>query len=167
MLMAGMLLFSETNIAQNRVISEIITRPDLNRQQMYKAAKDWYHLVYNHSTADIIIEENEEKGKMLYKLWNRHSYAYNGSGDITCTIEILVKDGKVKFTIQDITHQFDDGSRPSLFSIKERYNINEADGKMKKKAFEDVLPEIESLCDGFKESFINHIKDYRLKNLNW
>ncbi len=161
MLLAVMLLVTGTSMAQNRVITEEVGRADLNKSQMYQAAKDWYHRVYNHSIEDIIIEENEDKGKMLYKLWNRHSFAYNGAGDIVCTIEILAKDGKVKFTIQDITHEFDDKSRPSLFSIKEKYDMNDASKKNEKKAIEDVLPEIEGLCDNMKQSFVKHIMNYR------
>lgn len=167
-LLLGLIVCYSLSIhSQNKVLKQIIERPDLNKEQIYNAAKEWYHLEYNHSIEDIIIEENEEKGKLLYKIWNRHSATYNGSGTITCIIEITVKNGKTKFIMQDITHKLDDVTRPSMYSIQEQYDLKKGEHRFMKRNIEQILPEIEEMCEGIKKSFVEYINNYKPKSFDW
>ena len=153
--------------AQNKYVVQIVERPNLDKQQLYEAAKRWYHLAYDHYLEDMVIAENESSGILLYKLYKRHSFKYNGDGMLAATVEISVKNGKAKFVVEDITHRYTDQTRPSLWSIREFYDPDEDRSKFERHALKDVLPEAEAWIDHLCGSFKKYVANYQQENLDW
>ncbi len=153
--------------AQNKYVVNILERPDLNKQQLYEASKRWYHLACNHRLEDVVISENESSGTLLYKMFKRHSYKYNGDGMMAATIEITVKDGKARFVVEDITQQYNDKSRPSLQSIQEHYDPARDMGKAERNALKDILPEADAWIDSLWQSYLESLAGYRKTDLSW
>ena len=167
LLLGWLFLLCFTANSQNLVMKKIVERSDLDKEQMYNAAKDWYHLKFNHTNEDLVINESFDEGKLMYRIWFDYYSKYNGVGNVTCTFEISVKPGKVRFLLMDITQQYRDLGRPSLFSIQEEYDLEKYDKRMEKKGIEHDVPIIKNECNKMLNSFVEYINAYKPKNLDW
>lgn len=92
--------------------SEVVQVSDVAANELFVRAKEWIALTFN-SANHVIQMDDKEAGKLIGKgrseIFTSHPYSENrivSYGHIDYTIEIQTKEGRYKYVISGISHEF-------------------------------------------------------------